>query len=48
MNNLPSIELMKKFNMTNDPKDNFQHPKLSKNHPLSQHVLYRLKNTKIL
>lgn len=47
-NNIRSIKLMKKLNMVNDPKDNFDHPKLSKNHPLSQHVLYRLKNTKIL
>nr|NGX63614.1 hypothetical protein [Candidatus Anoxychlamydiales bacterium] len=35
-----SIALMKKLQMQNDPKDNFEHPKLSRGHPLSKHVLY--------
>ena len=30
--------------MTHDPKDDFYHPSLPKKHPLSFHVLYRLKN----
>ena len=42
--NLRSIKLMKKLNMAHDPKDNFNHPKLTRNNSLSLHVLYRLKN----
>jgi RimJ/RimL family protein N-acetyltransferase len=42
--NKPSINVMKKIGMTHDAKDDFQHPKLDKNHPLSSHVLYRIKN----
>jgi len=40
--NYRSIALMKKLQMQNNPKDNFEHPKLSKGHPLSKHVLYSL------
>ena len=42
--NQPSINVMKKIKMTHDAKDDFQHPKLDKNHPLSLHVLYRIKS----
>ena len=44
MVNKPSINVMKKIGMTHDSKDDFQHPKLDKNHPLSLHVLYRIKS----
>ena len=40
--NTPSIALMKKLGMSNDPKDNFEHSKLEKGHPLRPHVLYRM------
>ncbi|MES2961662.1 MAG: GNAT family N-acetyltransferase [Pseudomonadota bacterium] len=45
--NQPSINVMKKLGMTHDAKDDFQHPKLDKNHPLSSHVLYRIKSLPI-
>jgi len=32
---------MEKIRMKHDPKEVFDHPKLSKEHPLSRHVLYR-------
>lgn len=41
--NLASIKVMERIGMTTNIKDNFLHPKISKNHPLSQHVLYRIK-----
>jgi len=44
MTNQPSINVMQKIGMTHDAKDDFQHPKLDKNHPLSWHVLYRIKS----
>ena len=40
--NLPSIAVMKKIGLQHDPRDDFDHPKLVKTHPLSRHVLYRL------
>lgn len=41
--NKPSINVMQKIGMARDAKDDFRHPKLDKNHPLSWHVLYRIK-----
>ncbi|MBN8827716.1 MAG: GNAT family N-acetyltransferase [Sphingobacteriia bacterium] len=41
--NLPSRRVMEKLGMTHDPKENFNHPKLPLEHPLSLHVLYRIK-----
>lgn len=41
--NQRSEALMKRLEMTSDPKENFFHPKLEKNHPLCKHVLYRKK-----
>ncbi len=41
--NLRSIRVMEKIGMHNDPKDDFDHPKLPEGHPLRKHVLYRLK-----
>jgi len=37
-----SQKLMQRLKMTHDPKDDFEHPKLSPGHPLRPHVLYRL------
>ena len=40
--NLPSIGVMEKIGLTRHVEDDFDHPKLSQDHPLVQHVLYRL------
>lgn len=40
--NQPSRKLMERLNMTRDPADDFDHPKLANDHPLVRHVLYRL------
>lgn len=42
--NKRSRALMERIGMYRDSKDDFDHPKLPENHPLSRHVLYRLKN----
>jgi len=39
--NLPSRRVMDKLGMTHDPADDFRHPKLPPEHPMSPHVLYR-------
>ena len=39
--NQPSRRVMEKLGMTRDPGDDFRHPRLSGDHPLSEHVLYR-------
>ena len=41
-NNIRSRRVMEKIGMHHSPHDDFEHPKLSKNSPLSRHVLYRL------
>ena len=41
--NLRSRRVMEKLGMTYDEQENFAHPRLPKEHPLSIHVLYRLK-----
>ncbi len=41
--NKKSMSVMKKIGMSSDARDNFFHPKLPKDNPLSPHVLYRLK-----
>lgn len=41
--NVRSIRVMEKIGMTRDLKDDFEHPKLPKQHSLSLHVLYRAK-----
>jgi hypothetical protein len=33
---------MQRLGMTHDPADDFAHPSLPADHPLSHHVLYRL------
>lgn len=39
--NKPSIRVMEKLAMYHNPQDDFYHPNIAKNDPLSQHVLYR-------
>jgi RimJ/RimL family protein N-acetyltransferase len=46
--NLRSHLVMKRLGMTHDPKENFHHPKLPKDDPLSVRVLYRLSRAKWL
>lgn len=41
--NLKSKSLMKKLAMT-DTQQNFQHPLIADGHPLSEHVLYKIRN----
>lgn len=43
LTNKPSQKVMAKIGMTHDAKDDFFHPKLPHDHPLSQHVLYRIR-----
>ena len=43
--NIASRRVMEKIGLKQDEKNNFKHPTLPKNHPLSAHVLYRLKKT---
>lgn len=43
--NKNSMRVMEKIGMTRDPKDDFDHPKLTPDHPLCRHVLYRLNAT---
>jgi RimJ/RimL family protein N-acetyltransferase len=40
--NTRSRRVMEKLGMTYSPADDFNHPNLPPNHPLSRHVLYRL------
>lgn len=40
--NIRSQSVMKRIGMKNNPKDNFIHPNLPKNHRLAKHVLYRI------
>lgn len=42
-NNHKSERVMQKLGMTHTEDDNFYHPKLPKNHPLSLQILYRMK-----
>ncbi len=41
MTNLPSQALMQRLHMVKNPQ-HFNHPRLSENHPLVEHVLYEL------
>lgn len=43
--NLRSRRVMEKIGMTYRPEDDFAHPSLDIDHPLSTHVLYRVKAT---
>jgi len=40
--NRRSMSVMQRLGMTRDPADDFDHPALSKEHPLCRHVLYRI------
>ena len=40
--NSRSIRVMEKISMKHDRNGDFTHPKLAADHPLSQHILYRL------
>ncbi len=40
--NIRSIRVMEKIGLKRDLDGDFAHPKLAADHPLSQHVLYRL------
>lgn len=40
--NVRSIRVMEKIGLKRDLNGNFAHPKLAADHPLSQHILYRL------
>ncbi len=41
--NLASRNVMEKLGMKRNPNEDFEHPKVSDNHPFKTHVLYRLK-----
>jgi 3-dehydroquinate dehydratase / shikimate dehydrogenase len=43
--NMRSRNVMKKIGMHHKPEDDFDHPKLSADHPLRKHVLYRLERS---
>lgn len=40
--NLPSERVMQRLGMEHRPQDDFNHPALPPEHPLSRHVLYRM------
>ena len=39
--------VMEKLGMKHDPEGDFEHPLLPAGHPLSRHVLYRLRNNSV-
>jgi len=41
VDNVRSRRVMERLGMTHDPRDDFDHPRLPKGHPLERHVLYR-------
>jgi ribosomal-protein-alanine N-acetyltransferase len=43
--NMPSRNVMDKLGMKRDPADDFAHPRLAPEHPMSRHVLYRSLNS---
>lgn len=42
VNNVRSIAVMRRIEMTNDPADDFLHPLLPEGHPVRPHVLFRV------
>ena len=42
--NIRSIRVMEKIGLSRDIKGDFAHPKLPADHPLSKHILYRLRS----
>lgn len=47
VNNLRSRRVMEKIGMKHDALNDFNHPNLPPDHPLSLHVLYRIRNPRI-
>lgn len=45
VNNYASRRVMEKIGLKHNPDDDFDHPKLALDSPLSRHVLYRLKKS---
>ena len=45
--NHASRRVMEKLGMTNDPRDDFDHPQIPEGHPLRRHVLYRLRKQSV-
>ena len=41
--NVRSIMVMERLGMTRNPADDFNHPRVPAEHPLSRHVLYRIR-----
>ena len=48
VNNTASRRVMEKIGMHRNPRDDFNHPKLNKSHPLCKHVLYRISKEEFL
>lgn len=46
--NVRSIRVMERIRLKRDVNGDFAHPKLAADHPLSQHLLYRLKSSDYL
>ena len=46
--NIRSIRVMEKIGMQRDLRGDFAHPKLAADHPLSKHILYRIKQIRPL
>ena len=46
--NIRSIRVMEKIGLKYDLNGDFAHPKLAVDHPLSQHILYRLSKNEYL
>jgi RimJ/RimL family protein N-acetyltransferase len=44
--NVASQRVMQRIGMTNEPADNFEHPRIALGHPLRPHVLYRITRTR--
>ena len=42
--NVRSRRVMEKLGMSHDPRDDYDHPILPKEHPLCRHVLYRMRD----
>jgi 3-dehydroquinate dehydratase/shikimate dehydrogenase len=43
--NVRSRRVMERLGMTHDPADDFDHPRIVKDNPLSRHVLYRIRGS---
>lgn len=45
--NVRSQRVMVRLNMTHDPADDFEHPRIEEGDPLRRHVLYRIKKERL-